>query len=106
MAAFIAKQMVGQQFSSVKGEYLLQICLMQFCFNNNNNNKNNLFASITADMGGAEGPSAEERSKLEEDERERLLALQEAEDCRKEKHRKLEAERERMRQGVREKVSR
>lgn len=56
-------------------------------------------------MGGAEGPTAEERAKLEEEERERLLALQEAEDLRKEKHRKLEAEREKMRQGVRDKYS-
>uniref|UniRef100_A0A6G1SGY7 Complexin n=1 Tax=Aceria tosichella TaxID=561515 RepID=A0A6G1SGY7_9ACAR len=76
MAAFIAKQMVGNQFSAVK-----------------------------ADMGGAEGPTAEERAKLEEDEKERLLALQEAEDLRKEKHRKLEVEREKMRQGVREKYN-
>lgn len=60
---------------------------------------------LPADIGGAEGPTAEERAKLEEEERERLLALQEAEDMRKEKHRKLEAEREKMRQGVREKVS-
>lgn len=58
-----------------------------------------------ADIGGAEGPTAEERAKLEEEERERLLALQEAEELRKEKHRKLEEEREKMRQGVREKVS-
>lgn len=56
-------------------------------------------------MGGAEGPTAEERAKLEEEERERLLALQEAEDARKEKHRKMEEEREKMRQGVRGKVS-
>uniref|UniRef100_A0A6G1S9H9 Complexin n=1 Tax=Aceria tosichella TaxID=561515 RepID=A0A6G1S9H9_9ACAR len=76
MAAFIAKQMVGNQFSAVK-----------------------------ADIGGNEGPSAEERAKLEEEERERLLALQEAEEARKEKHRKLEAEREKMRQGVREKYN-
>lgn len=76
MAAFLAKQLVGNQFSAVK-----------------------------ADIGGAEGPSAEERAKLEEEERERLLALQEAEDLRKEKHRKLEAEREKMRSGVREKYN-
>lgn len=56
-------------------------------------------------MAGAEGPTAEERAKLEEDERERLLALQEAEDMRKEKHRKIEVEREKMRQGVREKYN-
>lgn len=59
----------------------------------------------TADIGGAEGPTAEERAKLEEEERERLLALQEAEEMRKDKHRKMEEEREKMRQGVREKVS-
>lgn len=76
MAAFLAKQIVGDQFAAVK-----------------------------SDIGGAEGPSAEERAKLEEEERERLLALQEAEEARKEKHRKIEAEREKMRQGVREKVS-
>lgn len=59
---------------------------------------------IAGEIGGAEGPTAEERAKLEEEERERLLALQEAEEMRKEKHRKMEEERERMRQGVREKV--
>lgn len=58
-----------------------------------------------ADIGGEGGPTAEERAKLEEEERERLLALQEAEELRKEKHRKMEEEREKMRQGVREKVS-
>lgn len=42
---------------------------------------------------------------MEEEERERLLALQEAEEARKEKHRKMEEEREKMRQSVREKVS-
>lgn len=41
---------------------------------------------------------------MEEEERERLAALQEAEEIRKDKHRKLEEEREKMRQGVREKV--
>lgn len=64
-----------------------------------------LLSDCTADIGGAEGPTAEERAKLEEEERERLLALQEAEEVRKEKHRKMEEEREKMRQGVREKVS-
>lgn len=58
-----------------------------------------------ADIGGAEGPTAEERAKLEEEERERLLALQEAEELRKEKHRKMEQEREKLRQGVREKYN-
>lgn len=56
-------------------------------------------------MGGNENLTAEERAKLEEEERERLLALQEAEEMRKEKHRKMEAEREKMRQGVREKYN-
>lgn len=63
------------------------------------------FLLLAADIGGAEGPTAEERAKLEEEERERLLALQEAEESRKDKHRKLEEQREKMRQGVREKVS-
>lgn len=58
-----------------------------------------------ADIGGEGGPTAEERAKMEEEERERLLALQEAEDMRKEKHRKMELEREKMRQGVREKYN-
>lgn len=60
--------------------------------------------SYIADIG-SEGPTAEERSKMEEEERERLAVLQEAEEIRKDKHRKLEEEREKMRQGVREKVS-
>lgn len=77
MAAFLAKQLVGNQFSAVK----------------------------EAAGGGAEGMSAEERAKLEEDERERLLAIQEADDLRKEKHRKLEEEREKMRAGVRSKYN-
>ena len=34
-----------------------------------------------------------------------MLALQEAEDARKEKHRKLEEEREKMRGGIRDKVN-
>lgn len=65
----------------------------------------NLLTTLPADIGGAEGPTAEERAKLEEEERERLLALQEAEELRKDKHRKLEEEREKMRQGVREKYN-
>lgn len=73
MAAFIAKQMVGNQLSAVK------------------------------DIGGGGSESAEEKEKLEELERERLEALREAEDRRREKHRKLEEEREKMRQGVRDK---
>lgn len=49
--------------------------------------------------------TAEEQAKAEEEERERLLALQEAEEMRKEKHSKMEQEREKMRQGVREKYN-
>lgn len=58
-----------------------------------------------ADIGGSDGMSAEERAKAEEEERERLLAMQEAEELRKEKHRKLEEEREKMRSGVRQKYN-
>ena len=56
-------------------------------------------------MGGSEGPSPEEKEKMEQLEKERLEALREAEDRRLEKHRKLEEEREGMRQGIRDKVS-
>jgi len=48
--------------------------------------------------------SAEEKEKLEQMERERLEALREAEERRKEKHMKIEVEREGMRQGIRDKV--
>lgn len=71
----------------------------------NKQTKQNNNLTNVADIGGAEGPTAEERAKLEEEERERLLALQEAEEMRKEKHRKMELEREKMRQGVREKYN-
>jgi len=73
MAAFIAKQMVGNQLSAVK------------------------------DIGGGGESSAEDKAKLEELERQRLEALKEAEDKRNEKHRKMEEEREKMRQGFRDK---
>lgn len=73
MAAFIAKQMMGNQLSAVK------------------------------DIGGTEGPTAEEKEKLQQLEQERLEALREAEERRKEKHRKMEEEREGMRQGIRDK---
>ncbi|KAG9509574.1 putative complexin-1 [Fragariocoptes setiger] len=73
MAAFLAKQMVGNQLSAVK-----------------------------ADMG-SDGPSAEERARMEEEEQERLAAIQEAEEIRKDKHRKMEMEREKVRQSVRDK---
>lgn len=56
-------------------------------------------------MGGGEGPSPEEKEKLEQLERERLEALREAEERRVEKHRKMEEEREVMRKGIRDKVS-
>lgn len=54
---------------------------------------------------GQESLSGEERAKVEEVERERLLVLQEAELERKKKHSKLEEEREKMRQSVREKYN-
>lgn len=77
MAAFIAKQLVGNQLSAVKG-----------------------------DIGHAnENLSSDERAKIEEEERERLLAIQEAEEMRKAKHRKLEEEREKMRSAVRQKYN-
>ena len=55
-------------------------------------------------MGGGDGPSPEEKEKMEQLEQERLEALREAEERRAEKHRKLEEERESMRQGIRDKV--
>lgn len=73
MAAFLAKQMVGNQLSAVK------------------------------DIGGGGESSAEEKQKLEELERQRLEALKEQEEKRNEKHRKMEEEREKMRQGFRDK---
>lgn len=56
------------------------------------------------DIGGGEGPTAEEKEKLQQLEQERLDDLREAEERRKEKHRKMEEERESMRQGIRDKV--
>jgi len=62
--------------------------------------------SFTADIGGNNDSStAEERARAEEAERERLLALREAEKLRKEKHKKMEREREKMRQTFREKYN-
>jgi complexin-1/2 len=76
MAAFIAKQMVGNQLSAVK------------------------------DMGGGgENMTAEEKERLAQLEQERLEALREQEERRKEKHKKLEDEREKMRQGIRSKYN-
>jgi len=54
--------------------------------------------------GEGKSMTPEEKEKLEEMERERLEALAEAEQRRKEKHQKMEAERENMRQGIRDKV--
>ncbi|EDW37933.1 GL12314 [Drosophila persimilis] len=76
MAAFIAKQMVGNQLSAVKGA-----------------------------VGGDGGDDGDDKEKAEEEERERQEAIREAEDRRKEKHRKMEEEREKMRQDIRDKVS-
>ncbi|CAG2100332.1 unnamed protein product [Medioppia subpectinata] len=76
MAAFIAKQMVGNQLSAVK------------------------------DMGGGgESLSPEEKERLAQLEQERLEALREQEDRRREKHKKLEDEREKMRKGIRDKYN-
>ena len=58
---------------------------------------------IHIDVGG--GESDEDKEKLAELERERLEAIREAEERRAAKHAKMEAERENMRQGVRDKVS-
>ncbi|CAG2100333.1 unnamed protein product [Medioppia subpectinata] len=55
------------------------------------------------DIGGGEGPTPEEKEKLQQLETERLDALREAEERRQEKHRKMEEEREGMRQGIRDK---
>jgi len=73
MAAFIAKQMMGNQLSAVKG------------------------------IGGGDSEDGDSKEKDEEAERERLEAIREAEDRRKEKHRKMEEEREKMRQDIRDK---
>lgn len=62
------------------------------------------FITFFSDIGGGEGPTPEEKEKLEQLERERLDALREAEERRVEKHRKMEEEREGMRQGIRDKV--
>lgn len=53
---------------------------------------------------GGDGETDEDKEKAEEEERERREAIQEAEDRRKEKHRKMEEEREKMRQEIRDKV--
>ncbi|KAF2365941.1 Synaphin [Trinorchestia longiramus] len=62
----------------------------------------NPMSAVTSQMGGGES-SETDKEKEEEAERERLEALAEQEERRKEKHRKLEEEREAMRQGIRDK---
>lgn len=64
-----------------------------------------LFATGQMGAGGGEEESKEDRENAAELEQERLEALREAEERRKEKHMKMEAEREKMRQGIRDKVS-
>lgn len=54
---------------------------------------------------GGDSEDGDTKDKDEEAERERLEAIKEAEDRRKEKHRKMEEEREKMRQDIRDKVS-
>lgn len=75
MAAFVAKQVVGNKLNAVKGAV------------------------------GDGGESAEDKEKNAEAERERLEAIREAEERRKEKHRKMEEEREKMRQEIRDKYN-
>lgn len=74
MAAFVAKQMVGSKLNAVKGA-----------------------------VGNEESENSEDKDGADEEEQERLEALREAEDRRKEKHRKMEEEREKMRQEIRDK---
>lgn len=75
MAAFVAKQMVGNKLNAVKGAV------------------------------GGDGDDGDDKEKEEEAERERLEAIREAEERRKEKHRKMEEEREKMRQEIRDKYN-
>lgn len=74
MAAFVAKQMMGNKLSAVK----------------------------SAGAGGGE-ETAEDKEAAAEEEQERLDALREIEERRQEKHRKMEEEREKMRQDIRDK---
>ncbi|XP_035894423.1 complexin isoform X1 [Anopheles maculipalpis] len=76
MAAFVAKQMVGNKLNAVKGA-----------------------------VGGDGGDDENDKEKEEEAERERQEAIREAEERRKEKHRKMEEEREKMRQEIRDKYN-
>lgn len=55
-------------------------------------------------LGGNDSEDGDTKDKDDEAERERLEAIKEAEDRRKEKHRKMELERENMRQDIRDKV--
>ncbi|PAA67112.1 hypothetical protein BOX15_Mlig021573g3 [Macrostomum lignano] len=75
MASFIAKQLVGKQMDSVKGA-----------------------------VGGGEA-TGEDAEKLAEQQAEIAEALAEEKRKRDEKHRKMEAEREEMRQGIRDKYN-
>ncbi|XP_060084438.1 complexin-like [Ylistrum balloti] len=77
MAAFIAKQMVGNQLKSVKGAM---------------GDKD----GEGGDASAEDGPNSEQQNEIEE-------ARREAEEKRKEKHRKMEEEREDIRQGIRDK---
>ncbi|OWF45345.1 complexin-like [Mizuhopecten yessoensis] len=77
MAAFIAKQMVGNQLKSVKG--------------------------AMGDKEGGEGGEAAEDGPNTEEQNEMEEVRREAEEKRKEKHRKMEEEREDIRQGIRDK---
>lgn len=63
-----------------------------------------LFTHGDAGLGGGESEDGDTKDKDDEAERERLEAIKEAEDRRKEKHRKMEEEREKMRQDIRDKV--
>ena len=61
------------------------------------------FVCLSLGLGG-DSEDGDTKDKDEEAERERLEAIKEAEDRRKEKHRKMEEEREKMRQDIRDKV--
>lgn len=63
------------------------------------------FFLVAGAVGGDGEGDGDDKEKAEEEERERLEAIKEAEDRRKEKHRKMEEEREKMRQDIRDKVS-
>jgi len=77
MASFIVKQMLGSKLDAAKG----------------------------AVPGGGDDVSDEDKEKALEEEAARKEAIEEAENKRKEKHAKMEAEREDMRQGIRDKYN-